>query len=132
MNWRNCAQDPDRHMATAIDEVIRWVTPVRQFMRTATADCSVGGRRRRRRPGVRAVVSVGEPGRSRCSTIRSHFGWTGASTTWPSATVPHVCLGQHLARMEMAALYRELLRRVDHVELNGEPAYSQSGRSLAG
>ena len=28
--------------------------------------------------------------------------------------------------MEMAALYRELLARVDHLELNGEPAYKQS------
>jgi len=39
---------------------------------------------------------------------------------------PHVCLGQHLARMELAALYRELLNRVDRLELNGEPAYTRS------
>ena len=38
----------------------------------------------------------------------------------------HVCLGQHLARLEMSALFRELLRRVDHMELNGEPLYTQS------
>ena len=38
----------------------------------------------------------------------------------------HVCLGQHLARMEMTALYRELLRRVEHIELAGEPRYVQS------
>ena len=38
----------------------------------------------------------------------------------------HVCLGQHLARMEMSALYRELLKRVEQIELAGEPRYVQS------
>ena len=38
----------------------------------------------------------------------------------------HVCLGQHLARMEMGALYRELFRRVKHIESAGEPRYIQS------
>src|SRR5690606_12941654 len=38
----------------------------------------------------------------------------------------HVCLGQHLARMEMRALYRELLSRVDRIELAGERRYMQS------
>jgi len=37
-----------------------------------------------------------------------------------------VCLGQHLARMEMASLYRALLARVDRIELAGEPQYTQS------
>ena len=38
----------------------------------------------------------------------------------------HVCLGQHLARMEMSALFRELIKKVDHIELAGEPRYMQS------
>ena len=38
----------------------------------------------------------------------------------------HVCLGQHLARMEIAALFKELLARVDQIELAGEPKYMQS------
>ena len=33
----------------------------------------------------------------------------------------HICLGQHLARMEMRALWEELLPRLEHVELNGDP-----------
>ena len=39
---------------------------------------------------------------------------------------PHVCLGQHLARTEMASLYRELLARTAHIELAGEPQYTQA------
>ena len=38
----------------------------------------------------------------------------------------HVCLGQHLARMEISALFRELLERVESIELAGEPRYMQS------
>ena len=118
--------DPDRHMATAIDEVIRWVTPVRQFMRTATADCRVGG----------VDVAEGQacvlwyPSANRDESVFDDpfaFRVDRRINHLAFGYGPHVCLGQHLARMEMAALYRELLRRVDHVELNGEPAYSQSG-----
>lgn len=118
--------DPDRHMATALNEIIRWVTPVRQFMRTATADCNVGG----------VNIAAGEactlwyPSANRDETVFDEpfefrvdrrdaghlaFGF-GA----------HVCLGQHLARLELGILFRELLRRVDRIELNGEPLYSQS------
>ena len=38
----------------------------------------------------------------------------------------HVCLGQHLARMEISALYKELLSRVTDIELAGEPRYTES------
>ena len=117
--------NPDRYMGSAIDEVIRWVTPVRQFMRTATADCRVGS------------VDVAEG--QACALWYVSANRDGAVFENPFSFLvdrrsnhlafgygPHVCLGQHLARMEMAALYREMLARVDHVELNGEPAYSQS------
>ncbi len=118
--------DPDRHMATALNEIIRWVTPVRQFMRTATADCQVGG----------VDIAEGEacalwyPSANRDETVfdgpfefridrrdAGHLAFGFGA---------HVCLGQHLARLEMAILYRELLRRVDRIELNGEPLYTQS------
>ena len=117
---------PERLMAGAVDEIIRWVTPVRQFMRTATADATVGG----------VPIAAGEscvlwyPSANRDEAVfdapfafrvdrpdvrHLAFGY-GA----------HVCLGQHLARMELSALFRELLLRLEHVELNGEPRYMQS------
>ena len=118
--------DPERYMPSAINEVVRWVTPVRQFMRTATADCKVGD----------TDIATGEscilwyPSANRDAAVFDDpfafrvdrpgvrhlaFGF-GA----------HACLGQHLARLEMTALFQELLRRVEHMELNGEPRYSQS------
>ena len=36
---------------------------------------------------------------------------------------PHLCLGLNLARMELKALFKELLSRVDTIELAGEPAW---------
>ncbi|MCY4532080.1 MAG: cytochrome P450 [Gammaproteobacteria bacterium] len=119
-------RDPDQYMPSAINEVVRWVSPVRQFMRTATADCKVAG----------ADIAAGEAcvlwflSANRDAAVfdepfafrvdrsgMKHLGFGFGA---------HTCLGQHLARMEMSALFRELLRRVDHVELNGEPRYSQS------
>ena len=38
----------------------------------------------------------------------------------------HVCLGQHLARMEMSILFEKLIKQLDHIELNGQPQYTQS------
>ena len=118
--------NPQRLMPTAIDEMIRWVTPVRHFMRTATEDYEVGGKTIR--SGESAILWYPSANRDeeifeqpfefrieRKGARQLAFGF-GA----------HVCLGQHLARMEMSSLYRELLNRVDHIELNGEPRYVQS------
>ena len=119
-------QAPNRHMAAAVDEMIRWVTPVRQFARTATADCRIGG----------VGFAEGEscvlwyPSANRDEAVfEDPFAFR---VDRPEARHlafgygAHVCLGQHLARMEMTTLFHELLRRVAHVELNGEPRYSQS------
>ena len=118
--------DPERYLPTFIDEAIRWVTPVRHFMRTATQDTELRGQ----------TIKAGEsvilwyPSANRDEEIFNQpfefkvdrhdakqlaFGF-GA----------HVCLGQHLARMEMTALFKELIKRVKHIELAGEPRYSQS------
>ena len=118
--------DPDRYMPSAIDEVVRWVTPVRHFMRTATADCKVADTDIARGESCilwypsanRDHAVFDDPFRFRVDRpdVRHLAFGFGA----------HVCLGQHLARLEMSALFRELLRRVDQLELNGEPRYSQS------
>jgi len=113
-------------MTTAIDEMIRWVTPVRHFMRTATEDFDLRGQTIRE--GESAILWYPSANRDedifdapfdfrvdRRDAKQLAFGF-GA----------HVCLGQHLARMEMSALYREMLNRVDQIELAGEPKYTQS------
>ena len=118
--------DPDTHMAGAIEEMIRWVTPVRHFMRTATADTEVGG----------VPIAAGDsailwyPSANRDEDVfDAPFDFRidrAGQKQLAFGFGAHVCLGQHLARMEISALYRELLRRVDHIELAGEPKYIQA------
>ena len=118
--------DPDRYMATAVEEMIRWVTPVRQFMRTATKDAVVSG----------TSISAGDscvlwyPSANRDESVfDSPYDFRvdrSDSKHLAFGHGVHLCLGQHLARMELSAFFREFVRRVKHVELNGEPKYSQS------
>ena len=118
--------DVDRHLATAIDEAIRWVSPVRHFMRTATKDTEVRGQK----------IAAGEsvilwyPSANRDEEVfEAPFEFRVDRNDGKQLAFgfgAHVCLGQHLARMEMAALYRELFTRVKHIELAGEPKYTQS------
>ena len=118
--------DQAQYMPTAIDEVIRWVTPVRHFMRTATEDTEVRGQTIH--AGESAILWYPSANRDedvftnpfefrvdRKDAKQLSFGF-GA----------HVCLGQHLARMEITALYKELFSRVTDIELAGEPRYVHS------
>lgn len=109
-----------------VDEAIRWVTPVRHFMRSATRDYEIGGVTIRKGEWIMlAYLSANrdeavfeDPFEFRVDRIPNKqlaFGF-GA----------HVCLGQHLARLEMRCLLEELLPRLDTLELAGEPAWSQS------
>jgi cytochrome P450 len=118
--------DPDKYLATAVDEMIRWTSPVRHFMRTATRDYEIDGQTIKE--GESAILWYPSANRDediftspaefrvdRKEAKHLAFGF-GA----------HVCLGQHLARMEITALFKELLSRVKHIELAGEPRYMQS------
>jgi len=104
-----------------IEESIRWVTPVKHFMRTATADAELAGRKIAKGDwmmlsypsGNRDEAVFDDPFKFKVDrTPNKHvaFGY-GA----------HICLGQHLARMEMRVLWEELFARLDKVELDGTP-----------
>ena len=104
-----------------IEESIRWATPVKHFMRTATADAELAGKKIAKGDwlflsypsGNRDEAVFDAPFEFRVDrTPNKHvaFGY-GA----------HVCLGQHLARMEMRILWEEFFKRVASVEMNGEP-----------
>jgi cytochrome P450 len=113
-------------MPTAVDEMLRWWTPVMTFRRTARADCEIGGQPIR--AGDKVVVSFTsanrdpavfpEPGRF---DIRRHpnphlvFGHG-----------PHFCLGAHLARTQMNALFTEVLARTSTITSAGQPSFLRS------
>lgn len=118
-------RDPEL-LSSAIDEMLRWVSPVKHFFRTATQDYELHGRKIR--AGDSLMMCYWSANRDeevfdqpqvfrieRSPNRHLAFGF-GA----------HVCLGQHLAKMEIRALFRELLARVERIELAGEPAWVEA------
>ncbi|NQE60666.1 cytochrome P450 [Caulobacter sp. RHG1] len=104
-----------------IEESIRWVTPVKHFMRTATADTELAGKKIAK--GDWLFLSYPSGNRDE-AVFDDPFAFKVDRT--PNKHVAfgygaHVCLGQHLARMEMRVLWEELLARLDSVELDGAP-----------
>lgn len=105
-----------------IEESIRWVTPVKHFMRTATADAELGGKKIAK--GDWMMLSYPSGNRDE-AVFDDPFAFRVDRT--PNKHVAfgygaHICLGQHLARMEMRVLWEELFSRLDSVELDGAPS----------
>jgi cytochrome P450 len=109
-----------------VEESIRWTTPVKTFMRTATEDTEFAGRAIKKFDWLMLCYASGNRDESvfddpfefrvdRQPNKQLSFGY-GA----------HVCLGQHLARMEMRILWEEMLPRLKSVSLDGEPAMSDA------
>jgi len=108
-------------MPLAVEEVLRWTTPVKHFCRTAVNDCVVAGK------NVKAgdLLLLSYPSGSFDETIYED-PFTFRIDRRPNrhlafGTGPHVCLGQYLARIELTSFFSELLARVEHLELAGEP-----------
>lgn len=109
-----------------VEESIRWETPVKHFMRTATADAEVAGQKIAKGDWLMLCYPSGN---------RDEAVFDDPYTFNPERTPnkhvsfgygAHICIGQHLARMEMRVLWEELLARLDHVELNGEPKRTEA------
>lgn len=107
---------------SAVEEIVRWATPVNYMKRTALRDAEVGGRRIRE--GDRLVLFYASANRdesvfedpyrfdvTRHPNRHLGFGWA-----------EHFCLGAHLARASQFALVRELASRVESMEYAGEPS----------
>jgi cytochrome P450 len=109
-----------------VDEAIRWMTPVKHFMRTATADTELGGRRISKGHWLMLCYASGnrdeevfeEPYRFKSDRKPNRhvaFGY-GA----------HLCLGQYLAKLEMRILFEELLPKLKSLSLDGEVKMTQA------
>lgn len=109
-----------------IEESIRWETPVKHFMRTATADAELAGKKIAK--GDWLMLSY--PSGNRDEAVFENpfdFDVTRANNKHVAFGYgAHVCLGQHLARMEMRILWEELFPRLQSVELDGEPKRMQA------
>ena len=110
-------------MGLATEEMIRWVTPVKAFMRTATEDTTVRG----------VPIAEGD------SVLLSYVSGNRDEEVFddpfrfdvtrdPNKHIAfgygvHFCLGAALARLEINSFFSELLPRLDSVELAGDPQH---------
>lgn len=116
-------RDDPSIIPNAVEEILRWTTPVRHFCRTATEDCEYAGKQIRK--GDILLLSYPSANRDEAAfddpfTLRVD---RKPNRQLAFGTGPHVCLGQYLARFELIAFLRELLERIDHLELAGEPRF---------
>jgi cytochrome P450 len=116
--------DFDDRIGPAIEEIVRYVSPVIWMRRTLTADTIMNGHAYRENDKVLLVYQAANrdaavfPDPERFDVTRSpnpHVGFGSAG--------PHFCLGAHLARREISAVLRELLTRVPDIRAAGEPDY---------
>lgn len=109
-----------------VEEAVRWNCPVKHFMRSATEDTELRGVKIRK--GERLFLSYPSANRDediffspddfvidRKPNRQVAFGFG-----------PHMCLGQHLARLEIRILFEELMPHLKSVELAGEPKFVQT------
>jgi len=114
-------RDDPELLDCAIEEILRWASPVIHFRRTATADCEVGGQAIQ--AGDALVMFYTSANRdesvfddpmtfdiTRDPNEHIAFGGGGA----------HHCLGANLARLELQIIFRELLRSTRSIELAGD------------
>jgi len=108
----------------AVEEMIRWVTPVKHFMRTCTQDTEIGGKTIKAGDGVALFYWSGNRDEA---VFEDPFAFRVDRTSNPQTAFGngvHQCLGLHLARMEIRALFAELLPRLDDIARTGEPRLS--------
>ena len=119
--WERLKKDPSL-VSTAADEIIRWVTPVKHFMRTANEDYTLASGHTIRK-GESVLLSYPSANRDEDVFTDPHVFDIGRS---PNKHLSfgfgvHYCLGAMLARMEIKAMLTEMVRRVERFELAGEP-----------
>ena len=117
----------DGHLATAIEEMLRFSSPVSHFKRTVMEDTTIRGQAIK--AGERVVMFYGSANRDEEVFANPN---TFDITRDPNPHVafgaggPHLCLGMHVARVELAVMFKELLTRMPKVEANGDFARMHS------
>ncbi|MDA3016650.1 MAG: cytochrome P450 [Actinomycetota bacterium] len=118
----------DLNTKTAVEEIVRWATPVIHFRRTATEDTEINGFKVK--SGQKVVLFYNSGNRDE-RIFANPFKFDVTRAPQPTqigfgAGGPHFCLGANLARREIAVMFDEIRRRVPNLRITGEPAYLQS------
>jgi cytochrome P450 len=120
-------QDQPELINRAVDEFVRFVSPVKHFMRTCQEPFTL--RDVTFQPGDLLYLSYASANRDDevfPDPMRLDVRRENSAGHLAFGFGQHFCLGAHLARMEMRALFKELLGRLDEIELAGEPTWIRS------
>jgi cholest-4-en-3-one 26-monooxygenase len=107
-------------MNTAVDEMLRWVSPVQYFRRTATADVELRGKRIKQ--GDKVTIWYGAANRDEekfSNALQFDVGRTPNEHIAFGGRGPHYCLGASLAKLEIKIMFEEILTRLPDIELAG-------------
>lgn len=124
--WRRLQSEPEL-VASAVEEVLRWVTPVMDFRRTATRDAYIGDQLVR--AGDKVVIYYPSANRDEAvfdEPYRFDIGRSPNPQIAFGGSGVHFCLGAHLARLELRILFETLAARIDRVESTGPVARLRS------
>lgn len=120
------AADPE--LATpAAEEMIRWTSPVRHFLRQAQADTEVGGQAIA--AGERVLLSYWSANRDEAVFERPmdfDIGRPDVADLISFGVGAHYCLGSQFARREVRTFLPKMLERVEGIELAGEPSWVEA------
>jgi cytochrome P450 len=104
-----------------VDEGLRWSTPAKHFLRKAPRDTEVRGVQMHRMDRVMGLFVSGNRDEE---VFENPYEFDVTRRPNPHLSFsygPHICLGQHVAKLEMRVLFTELISRLGSVELAGEP-----------
>lgn len=110
-------------MTSAVEETIRWVTPVKNFFRTATQNYDLKDREIKKDDSILLCYPSGnrdeeifdDPFKFKVDRSPNRHLAFGHGA--------HLCLGKYLAKIEMEIFYEELFKKIDNIQLNGEPEW---------
>jgi cytochrome P450 len=119
--------DFDSLAPAAVEEIVRWASPVIWMRRTVTRDTVLGGQQFHE--GDKALLFYNSANRDEAAFVEPdrfdvrrdpnpHVGFGGPG--------PHFCLGAHLARREITVMFRELFSRLPDIEATSEPEMLRS------
>ena len=113
---------------TAVEEIVRWSSPVIHFRRTATRDTEIRGVKIKQ--GEKIVMWYNSANRDE-EVYENPYIFDVTRAPAPGqvgfgAGGPHFCLGANLARRELGVMFNEIYTRMPNLQITGEPAYLQS------
>ena len=118
--WQRLKDDPDL-MPTAVEELLRWISPIMYFRRTASKDTEIHGQKIKE--GDKVTLWYGSANRDPDAFENPDSFDVGRDPN-PHVALgaggPHFCLGASLARLEIRLMFEEITKRLPDIQLAGD------------